>query len=131
MPINNKQRAFINEYMINGHNASRAYAKAYPDSSDKACESNGARLIRNDKIRREIGKELGKLQVKAGFDREKALSLLQEAVQIARTQHNPAGITAAVRELNTLFGLHPDKGQSIAPVQLIVSRKDGPKLATG
>lgn len=55
MPLNDKQEAFCQEYENNGHNITKAYSKAYPDSSPKSCESNGKRLISNDKIKDRIG----------------------------------------------------------------------------
>ena len=78
--ISDKQATFINNYCTNGHNVSKAYAEAYPDSNSKASESNGIRLIRNDKIKKAIqafmdeSKEVCKLTAESIITRLQQLS---------------------------------------------------------
>ena len=48
--LSDKHEMFCQEYMVNGFNASAAYKKIY-QVSDKQAESNGSRLMGNDKIK--------------------------------------------------------------------------------
>lgn len=50
MKLSDKHEMFCQEYMVNGFNASAAYKKIY-QVSDKQAESNGSRLMGNDKIK--------------------------------------------------------------------------------
>ena len=52
-PLSDKRQAFVNEYCINGHNATQAYKKAYPGCNggwDKLC----SRLMGNDGVKAAI-----------------------------------------------------------------------------
>lgn len=49
MKLSDKHEKFCQEYMINGFNATKAYVSVYK-VSDKQAESNGSRLMGNDKI---------------------------------------------------------------------------------
>lgn len=64
MSINDKQEAFCQEYCINGFIAKAAYKKAYPQSSDKACESSSSDLLRNPKIKERIAQIKAELETK-------------------------------------------------------------------
>src|SRR6478736_1362780 len=48
--MNEKQKAFIEEYLINGNNATDAYQKAYPKSKYDTARANGAKLLANTSI---------------------------------------------------------------------------------
>jgi len=48
--MNDKQKAFIEEYLINGMNATDAYLKAYPKSKYDTARANGAKLLANANI---------------------------------------------------------------------------------
>lgn len=50
MKLSDKHEMFCQEYMVNGFNATAAYKKIY-QVSDKQAESNGSRLMGNDKIK--------------------------------------------------------------------------------
>lgn len=49
MKLSDKHETFCQEYMVNGFNATAAYKKVY-GVPDKQAESNGSRLMGNDKI---------------------------------------------------------------------------------
>lgn len=51
MSLTDKQRAFIDEYLINGFNALKAYKKAYPDASEESAKASGSRLLENVNIK--------------------------------------------------------------------------------
>lgn len=48
--LSDKHEMFCQEYMVNGFNATAAYKKIY-QVSDKQAESNGSRLMGNDKVK--------------------------------------------------------------------------------
>jgi hypothetical protein len=108
MPINDKQQAFINEYMVNGHNVKQAYKKAYPNSSDKACESNGKRLISKDKISKAIQGLMAKAGAETGWSVAQALKKLNAAYDVANLTKQSAGMVASVVAANRMFGLDKD-----------------------
>lgn len=49
--MNDKQKAFAEEYLTNGYNATRAYLSAYPNIKIETAEVNGHKLLRNTKIK--------------------------------------------------------------------------------
>lgn len=44
-PLSHKRQAFVEEYCVNGHNATQAYGKAYPDCQKEGWDGHGARLV--------------------------------------------------------------------------------------
>ena len=122
---NNKQQKFAQEYVIDCNGTQAAIRAGY---SAKTADSKAAQLLVIVRVKQEIERIQAEQRISAGFDRGKSEALLFEAIVIARAQRNAAGITQAVRELNTLFGLHPDRGQLTLPYQLVIRRKAEPKL---
>lgn len=49
---------FIDEYIKNGGNGTKAYMVAYPDSSERSAKDNASRLIAKDSVRAEINNKL-------------------------------------------------------------------------
>lgn len=57
-----RQKRFVHEYKLNGGNATRAAIKA--GYSKKTAELTGFRLIRNDKVKKELAKKEAQLEKK-------------------------------------------------------------------
>lgn len=58
--LNDKSRAFCQEYVANNYNAVKAYMVAYPTSTEVSSKSNANRLLRRPEIKeyiKEIQKE--------------------------------------------------------------------------
>ncbi len=91
--------------MINGHNASQAYKKAYPNTKS-GWDAHAARLMGNDSIKQAISDKMVELAEKVEITKESQCKKLDEAHAIAKKQANPSGMVAAVREQNAITGLH-------------------------
>jgi phage terminase small subunit len=107
MPINDKQRAFINEYMINGHNATKAYKKAYPDCKS-GHKQNGSRLLTNDDILKTIAGLMAITGAEVGWSVAKAQAMLIETRDRAILQGTSSVEVSAVVAINRMFGLDKD-----------------------
>lgn len=57
MALSSKHRQFVNEY-VSCWNATEAYRRVYPKTSDEAAKANSARLIANDNVAEEIQRRL-------------------------------------------------------------------------
>lgn len=94
MPINHKQQAFINEYMVNGHNATQAYKKAYPDAKT-GHRQNGARLIANDNVSKAIKGLMAKIGRKAEFTMQQYQDQLRDDRALAISLNQPSAAVSA------------------------------------
>ena len=120
MTISHKQQAFINEYLINGHNATQAYKKAYPNTKN-GWHAHGSRLIAKDKIKAEINRKIAILGVKAEHNRAIAIKELRYSIElydkiIKQGEESEKlglpyvqaikGRNEAIKELNAISNLH-------------------------
>jgi hypothetical protein len=111
MPINDKQQAFINEYMINGHNASQAYKKAYPNCKG-GWNKLAANLMAKNGIKQAIRAEMGKIREKVDHTRDIAIEMLTtDRASLAEKAGNGdiqaiQARTAITRELDAISNLH-------------------------
>lgn len=107
MPINDKQQAFINEYMINGHNASKAYKKAYPKVRS-GWNAHSARLMAKDSIK----KVIAGLMAVSGAVAERTVqsidSMQQAAYDLAMTHKQPSAAVSAAVAIARLYGMDKD-----------------------
>ncbi len=110
--ISDKQQAFVNIYCSNGHNAFKAYKAAYPDSSERASQSNSTRLMENDKIRDAIFKIEAKIVEKQEYDLKQAMFEINNLISGLTKQADAGNISAkslllqAIKEKNDITGLH-------------------------
>ena len=111
MSINDKQRAFINEYLTNGHNASAAYKTAYPDCNG-GWERLGHRLMINDDIKAEIVERMAEAEQKADRTVESLDGMYQKAYTLAEACKIPAAMNQAVTGIARLYGMDKDAGGS-------------------
>jgi len=107
MSINNKQQAFINEYMINGHNASKAYKKAYPDCNG-GWDRHGHRLMINDEIKAEITIRMAENKADTSRTIESLDKMYQETYDLAKLTKIPAAMNQAVTGIARLYGMDKD-----------------------
>ena len=121
MPINDKQQAFINEYLVNGHNATKAYKKAYPGCIS-GHKQNGARLMTNDYVTADIKAKLAKTAVKMDVSREKQMDRLLAAYDMAVTQGNVSGIKQILSEINLMQGYQREAAPNKEMEQAILKR---------
>ena len=106
MPINDKQQAFINEYIVNGHNATKAYKAAYPDN--KTPEYSASRLLSNIKVREAIDRDLAKIGAEVGYTVEKCQEEYEQARLLAVELKQPSAVVSAITGKARLYALDKD-----------------------
>jgi len=77
MNLSAKHKAFCDEYLANGLNATQAYKSVYK-TTDKVAESSGARLLRNDKVMEYLQEEGQKTAERLQITKEGLLNDLQD-----------------------------------------------------
>lgn len=107
MPINDKQQAFINEYMVNGHNATQAYKTAYPDCTS-GHKQNGSRLLTNDDILKAIAGLMAELGAEAGYTVTQCQEEYEQARQLGISLNQPSAVVSAVTGKARLYGFDKD-----------------------
>lgn len=76
-----KQKKFADEYLID-LNATRAYKAAYPNvKKDNAAAVNGAKLLRNAKIKKYLGKRLEELHDERTAEAKEVLEYLTSVLR--------------------------------------------------
>lgn len=76
-----KQKIFADEYLVD-LNATRAYKVAYPSvKKDNVAAANGARMLRNDKVRIYIDEQLDKLRSERVADAQEVMEHLTAAMR--------------------------------------------------
>lgn len=79
--LTDKQRVFVNEYLID-MNATRAYKKAYPScKKDETAAVNGNRLLRNDKVKEYVDEQLQKIEDKSIADAKEVMTYLTKIMR--------------------------------------------------
>lgn len=81
-PISAAHRAFIDEYIANGYNATRAYLKVYPKSNYESARRAASLLLTNIDIQEAVSQEFSKKVMK----REEVLARLSD---MGRATHHP------------------------------------------
>ena len=132
MAVNDKQRAFINEYLINGHNATAAYKKAYPNCKGE-WDKLGPRLRGKEGIRAEIDKRMAESVEKTDRTVESLDGMYQKAYDMAQGLKMPSAMTSSVTGIARLYGMDKDSGKGLPEgLQIVINEpqaKPGPKLA--
>ena len=107
MPINHKQQAFINEYMINGHNATKAYKKAYPDCKSGHRQA-ASLLLTNIDITKAIEADMAVLKEETGWSVQIALDKLKDIIKKSVTGKQYSSAVSGIVAANRMFGLDKD-----------------------
>jgi phage terminase small subunit len=77
MSLSPKHKAFCDEYLSNGLNATQAYKSVYK-TTDKVAEASGSRLLRNDKIMDYLQEQGQKTAERLQITKEGLLNDLQD-----------------------------------------------------
>jgi phage terminase small subunit len=101
--ITAKQDLFCRE-MVKGSRKGEAAKKA--GFSGQSASAQATQLLAKDHIKKHIQKLKEELSEEFVIDVHTQLFKLEEARDIAKTQKNPAGMIAAIKEESTLLGLH-------------------------
>lgn len=108
-PLSHKRLAFVEEYCVNGHNAAKAYAKAYPDCEPAGCETHGPRLVRDGQIKQAISERMAELRAETGWSVERSQSMLLDVVKQATALNQPSAAVSGLVAVNRLYGLDASK----------------------
>ena len=106
-PLSDKQSAFIDEYMINGHNATQAYKTAYPNCKG-GWDKLGPRLMGKDGIRTEIDRRMAEMADKAEYTQQDSIDRLKRYADKAETANQFSSAVSSVIALNRMFGWDKD-----------------------
>lgn len=125
--LNKRHISFIDEYMINGMNATDAYKKVYPKSSDESARRLGSKLLTKIDIVSEIKDRQNITSIKLGITKEE---LIQDLIDIKNNNKNvsPAVAIKAMEVLNKMSGFdapekidHTTNGNDINPTTINVN----------
>lgn len=81
--LTDQQHRFCLAYLADPEkNATGAYRKAYPKAKQTSCETGGARLLQNEKVKEFLAEQRAKDEERTGVDREYVLSKLMEMAEV-------------------------------------------------
>lgn len=78
--LTEKQKRFCDYYIETG-NATEAYKKAYKNNNQRASESNGSRLLSNDKVKNYIDERLKQIESKRIADAKEVMEYLTKVLR--------------------------------------------------
>ncbi|MDM9915780.1 terminase small subunit [Clostridioides difficile] len=78
--LTEKQKRFCDYYIETG-NATEAYKKAYKNNNQRASESNGSRLLSNDKVKNYIDERLKQIESKRIADAKEVMEYLTKILR--------------------------------------------------
>ena len=87
MSLSAKHKAFCDQYLSNGLNATQAYKSVYK-TNDKVSEAAASRLLSNVKVKEYIQQEQNKTSEKLEITREFLIKEYLELIESAKTDEN-------------------------------------------
>lgn len=78
--LTEKQKRFCDYYIETG-NATEAYKKAYKNNNQRTSESNGSRLLSNDKVKNYIDERLKQIESKRIADAKEVMEYLTKILR--------------------------------------------------
>lgn len=119
-------------------NVKRSYMKAYPNSSEKAAESNGIRLIRKDKIISYIANIRADRQVRYEYNQQISIQMHLDLLQRCRVAGDRTTEARVLAELDGIHGLRTENvhqsgaglNVNIAQPDLKKQKEDNTSIAT-
>jgi phage terminase small subunit len=120
MNLSAKHKAFCDEYLSNGLNATRAYKSVYK-TTDKVAGASGPRLMENVRIKEYLQQEMNKTSEKLEITREFLIKEYLELIESAKTDENfidRGNWNKSLAQLAKLLGLDaPIKQQTEITIQ--------------
>ena len=101
-----KQARFIDEYLVDANGTQAAIRAGYGAAGARVAAH---RLLTNVAISSAIEARQRVDATRLSVDRNRVLTGLLEAVEMAREQRNPAGMVAGLREIGKLMGFYTDR----------------------
>ncbi|MBW7832113.1 MAG: terminase small subunit [Simplicispira suum] len=110
-----RQARFVDEYLIDGNGTQAATRAGYGAAGARVAAH---RLLTNVAISSAIEARQRADATRLSIERETVLAQLLEAVEMARTQMNPAGMVTGLREIGKLMGFYaPERVKTVLAPQ--------------
>ena len=101
-----KQARFVDEYLVDANGTQAAIRAGYGAAGARVAAH---RLLTNVAISSAIEARQRVDATRLSVDRNRVLTGLLEAVEMAREQRNPAGMVAGLREIGKMMGFYTDR----------------------
>ena len=95
--------------VADGMSQADAYRHAFdvkPTTKPETVQQMASRLMADRKVSARVSELRDQLSAKALWTREMSVKALLEACEIAKESRNPAGMTGAIKELNSMHGFN-------------------------
>lgn len=109
--MNERHRAFVEEYLINGYNATTAYQKVYPKATYKTAIANGARLLTNAEIQAYIQSKKEETAKRNNITKDDIIAVLASIMYNGESKDTDR--IKAASELNKMNGFNAPIEQNI------------------
>lgn len=103
--LSTRHELFVEEYLVNGYNATRAYLKVYKDVEYESASQLAKELLKRDDIKAYIEKRKGDIATQCDITREK---MIKELIDIMNVNKNtkPAMALKAIEQISKMAGLN-------------------------
>ena len=112
-PLSPNERLFVSSYLID-RNATRAYSEVYPGTTYEAAKTGGARLLRVDRVKREIKAGINAIVTRHEISQD---AVLEELARLAFS--DPLYFVSADNELLQLRDVPIQARRAVASVETL------------
>lgn len=116
--INHKWIAVINEFIVNGRNASKAYQLVYPDCKTAPQAANN--LFKNVKFYKVLNQRLAEISAKNDIEVGLLEEMYRNGYEVARLGKNGSGMAQNTTGIARLYGKDKDNNIGDA-VQIVIN----------
>jgi phage terminase small subunit len=114
MPLTPKQKRFAQEYVLDGNASAAAIRAGFSPGSARV---TACRLLKaNPYVQAAVRQEQAEIAARVAIDRERVLAELQDAVDLARVQGDPAAMIAGWREIARICGYYSSTSDRSVPL---------------
>ena len=128
MPLNDKHREAVEEYLVNGHNKTKAYEKVYPNCKDP--RQAGWRLFTFVYVKAEIDKRMAEIGAKTEWTYDRAKAKLMHTHDVAERLNQPSVMVSSIVSTNRMYGMDKDAGVKTLETPATLSAEDTEALRT-
>ena len=121
MELSDKQQAFVQEYVVNGYNASQAYRTAYP-GCNSGWDAHGARLVVKDRIKQAISLFQAGVAKEVGVKMQEIVDNARWQVKQGREKDDTAAVARGNEQLGRTIGAYKDVSIG-ADVKIVLERE--------
>ncbi len=114
--IDTKYEAFINQYLINGQNATEAYMTVFQQFNVETAKANGSRLLTKANVKALLQVKQEEIRRKYDVKKEDLIKVLKDLLEQTIADNDRPNLLKTVTELNKMIG-------SYAPVESNVNLK--------